>query len=129
MANEAYDLARRLLAALADQPRLMRLAAKLVRELEPCRHSVDFASVLWFGQSYSFTASQAHIVRLLWEAWRNGTPNMRQETLLARVGSEGDRLANLFRDHPAWNTLIVPGGAKGTFRLQEPMAEPTTDET
>src|SRR5207302_10397903 len=119
----ALALAQQLLSARADRPRLLPLAAKLVRELELCRHSVDFASVLWHGQLYGFSASQAATVRVLWAAWRNGTPDVRQETLLSAIGSESDRLADLFRNHAAWGTLIVSGPAKGTYRLQEPPAE------
>ncbi len=84
------------------------------------RHSIDFRSVNWFGAAYSFTPGQAAVVRLLWEARDNQTPDVGQETLLEAGGSEGSRLADLFREHTAWATLIVPGTSRGTFRLAAP---------
>ena len=86
----------------------------------PARHSRDFASVNWYGTYYTFTAAQARVVAALWEAWQNGTPDVRQETLLDEAGSESRKLANLFRDHPAWGVLIVPGAARGLYRLVSP---------
>jgi hypothetical protein len=87
------------------------------------RHSVDFRSVHWHGVDYQFTATQASIVRLLWEAWEAGTPDVGQETLLEGAGSDGNRLRDLFHRgaeiHPAWGTMIV-SFARGTYRLAEP---------
>ncbi len=84
------------------------------------RHGPDFRSVRWFGQSYQFSPAQAAIVRLLWTAWENDTPEVGQETLLAAAGSEGHRVKDLFKAdggmHPAWTKMIIPG-PKGTFRL------------
>ena len=65
----ALALARQLLAALADRPRLLPLAAKLVSALEPCRHSVDFASVRWHGQVYSFSSAMAQNFWIAIFAW------------------------------------------------------------
>jgi hypothetical protein len=79
------------------------------------KHSVDFRSVNWFGTRYAFTASQATVVRLLWEAWENDTPEVGQETLLEGSGSESNKLSDLFRDHSAWGSFIVPGTSRGTF--------------
>lgn len=88
----------------------------------PVSHSVDFRSVLWFGTSYSFTANQAPVVRLLHEHWQAGTPDVGDETLLLSVDPEAPppRLSNLFRGHPAWGTMILAGGSKGTHRLARP---------
>ena len=83
------------------------------------RHSSDFRSVNWYGQRYTFSAGQAAVVRLLWEAWQNDTPEVGQETLLDGAGSEGSKIADLFRDHPAWGQFVVPGGSRGTYRLAE----------
>ncbi len=84
-------------------------------------HSPDFRSVRWFGEVYGFTANQAPVVKCLYENWQNGTPDVGDETLLSAVDPESPplRLSTLFRDHPAWNTLIVSGGTKGTKRLAE----------
>ena len=86
----------------------------------PARHSPDFRSVHWFGVSYSFTALQGAMVRILWEAWEDGTPDVGQERLLEEAGSEANRIRDLFRGHPAWGALIGPGESRGAFRLLEP---------
>jgi hypothetical protein len=99
--------------------------ASAQQPLPPARHSLDFCSVHWYGTDYTFSLSQASIVKILWEAWDNGTPAVHQQTLLDRVGSSmadnsKPRLRDLFRDHPAWTTMIRPGSAKGTFCLVAP---------
>lgn len=83
------------------------------------QHSEDFRSVLWFGVNYSFTANQAAAVKMLWSNWKNGTPDVGDATLLEAVdhGSPPARLNVLFRDSPAWGTMIVRGATKGTHRL------------
>jgi hypothetical protein len=83
------------------------------------KHSDDFRSVRWFGTTYSFTTKQAPVVDLLYKHWRAGTPDVGDETLLLSVDPEAPpaRLSTLFRDHPAWGTMIVAGGSKGTHRL------------
>ena len=120
-AEDVHTLASQLFTVLlGKRPELVRLAAAIAARTHPCRHSRDFASVSWHGQSYTFSPSQAAAVKLLWQAWRNGTPELRQETILQAVSSDGNRLSDLFREHPAWGKLIVAGQAKGTFRLAEP---------
>jgi hypothetical protein len=83
------------------------------------RHCKDFRFVHWFGTDYTFTPTQAAVVRQLWEAWEDGTPGLGQETLLEGAGSTGDRLRDVFRGSPAWGTLVVPLG-KGLFALAPP---------
>ena len=87
-------------------------------------HSIDFRSVRWFRTIYSFTTNQAPVVRLLYEHWQAGKPDVGDETLLFSVDPEVPpaRLSTLFRDHPAWGTMIVGGGSKGTHRLSTPEA-------
>ena len=86
----------------------------------PARHSQDFRSVCWFGAEFTFTALQAAVLRVLWEAWEDGTPEVGRETILQAAGSESERLRDVFRDHPAWGTLIVTGSQRGTYLLAEP---------
>lgn len=85
-------------------------------------HSTDFRSVRWFGTVYSFTSNQASVVRLLFDHWQAGTPDVGDETLLNSVDPEAPpaRLNALFRAHPAWGTMIVSGGTKGVHRLSPP---------
>lgn len=83
------------------------------------RHSVDFVSVLWNGVEHAFTPMQAAIVRMLWQALADGTPELHGSTLLAQAESklQEDRLDPLFFRHPAWKTMIVRGKRRGTYRL------------
>lgn len=80
-------------------------------------HSEDFRSVSWFGETFTFTTKQAAILAALWAAQENGTPELSQEYLLDCAGSAGTRLRDLFRAHVAWQTIIVSGSKKGTYRL------------
>lgn len=79
------------------------------------RFSKDYRSANWKGQVYDFTPSQAAAVQRLHEAWLNGTPSLADETLIQAAGVE--RYADLFKKHPAKDTLIVTGRSKGTHRL------------
>jgi hypothetical protein len=96
--------------------------------LVPCQHSEDFRSVLWFGTNYTFTATQAACVSVLWRAWEQGTPDVAQATILqhVEVDAAAKRLVDIFRErksstyHPAWRTMIVKGSRKGTYRLNPP---------
>jgi len=95
-------------------------AAHLVQDTGPmaeARHSWDFRWVRWFGKDYSFTSTRAAVVKLLWEAWENGTPDVGGDALLDAVGSEAHRLRDVFRGHSAWGEMIVKGATKGAFRL------------
>ena len=83
-------------------------------------HSPDFRSVNWFGEVYSFTETQAAVVRVLWEAWERGTPDIGDRVLRNASGGNADRLADIFRDSPTWGTLIVEGRTRGTHRLADP---------
>jgi hypothetical protein len=85
-----------------------------------CAHSPDFRSVRWLGESYDFTAAQAVIVGMLWDAWERRTPDVGHETLLSGAGLETRRLADVFKGHPAWGTMIISGGTKGAARLSGP---------
>lgn len=83
------------------------------------RHSPDFRSINWFGMVYSFTEPQSHAVRLLWESWQNGTPDVSDKTLIRAAESEAVLLRDVFKDHPAWGGMIAEGGTRGTHRLRE----------
>ena len=100
---------------------IKRAAASLVEwwdeQMHGCRHSKDFRSVKWCGQSYLFTKSQALCVKVMWEASQQGTPEMEGLTILTDADAAGTRLIDVFRKHPAWGTMIVKGGTKGAYRL------------
>ena len=117
--DESLDLLK-----AGDTPRRPETTAESVKPTPDVGHSIDFRSVRWFGTLYSFTLNQAPVVRLLYEHWQAGTPDIGYETLLLAVDSEAPpaRLSILFRDHPAWGTMIVEGRGKGTRRLSKPEA-------
>ncbi|MHC4167924.1 MAG: hypothetical protein ACYSWQ_13270 [Planctomycetota bacterium] len=83
-------------------------------------HSADFRSVNWCGIRHSFTPTQAAIVKQLWDAWENGTPDVGQDTLLETAGSESKRLVDVFKDHKTYRQVIGKGNTKGSYRLIEP---------
>lgn len=84
-------------------------------------HSDDFRSVRWFGETYSFSAQQAACIKILWDNWEQGTPDVSGEYLLETCDSSSARVTDLFKRHKAWGAMIASGGSKGTYRLQEPM--------
>ena len=86
-------------------------------ESQEFRHSPDYASVNWQGQEYQFNNNQATYVRLLLEAWLEGTPSLSSHYLLSEILS-ASRMSGLFKRHPAWVSLIVPGEHRATYRLK-----------
>ena len=86
------------------------------QQVEEFRHSTDYASVIWRRHEYQFNKNQATCVRLLHEAWVEGTPYLSGHTLLSEI--EGAvKMSGLYRRHPAWKRLIVPGERQMTYRL------------
>jgi len=85
-------------------------------ESQDFQHSPDYASVNWRGREYQFNKNQATCVRLLHEAWLEGTPYLSGHHLLTTI--EGAvKMSGLFRRHPAWKRLILIGERKATYRL------------
>ena len=88
-------------------------------ENEVFKHTEGYTSVNLRGQQCTLTSRQAEVIQLLHEAYRNGTPEMHQEEIKAKL-SMGDsaRLKDRFRSDPdAWKCLITQGQKKGTLRL------------
>lgn len=65
----------------------------------PTAHSLDFRSVRWFGEEYTFTKTQAACLKVMWEAWEQGTPDLDQQTILNEADADSKRLVDVFRDH------------------------------
>ena len=86
-------------------------------QVEEFRHSPDYATVIWKGQAFYFNRHQAACVRLLHEGWMNGTELLGGDYLLGALGS-ASRMSDLFKRHPAWGSLIVPGERRATYRLK-----------
>jgi hypothetical protein len=85
----------------------------------PFTHSPDYRAVSWGEERFTFSPTQAGVVRQLWEAWERGEPGAGQEALLEGADSDARRLRDLFRHHLAWGRLIVPAG-QGVFTLAPP---------
>jgi hypothetical protein len=80
-------------------------------------HSPDFRSVNLDGHEHSLTGRQAQVVEFLYEMHQNKTPEVSQSLLLEHIESKYTELRYVFKDNPAWGTLVVPGRTKGTVRL------------
>ncbi len=86
------------------------------------RHSEDCSYLHWDGHDWHFkTDIQQAVVRLLVEAYEDGEPDVHQTDLLARAHTDCKRLRDVFKHHPAWGIVIVPGIKPGTFRLCIPV--------
>lgn len=83
----------------------------------PFRHSPDYRCCTHQGNEYNFSRAQAAVIEMLHCESRRGTPSVAGQTLLEQAESTSNRVADLFKDHPAWNTLVIVGGSKGTYRL------------
>ncbi|MEO1529308.1 MAG: hypothetical protein AAFX06_28135 [Planctomycetota bacterium] len=87
------------------------------------RHGKDYRSVRWGDTIFEFTPNQAAVVAILFKAFDNGTPAVGEVTLLEDSGVDSSRLRDVFRKHPAFSTMIVPGQTKGTFQIVDPEQE------
>jgi hypothetical protein len=85
-------------------------------------HSADFTTVNWFGTKYTFDDGlQAKAVGQLWAEYEKGGLGLSEKTIGEKIGSNAEnyRLANTFRGHPAWETMIVKV-RQGVYRLKKP---------
>lgn len=64
----------------------------------------------------AYTRKQAAVLAALRGA---GGGDVGEAELLRAADSDGARLRDLFRRHPAWNTLILPGAKPKTYRIDE----------
>jgi hypothetical protein len=103
---------------------LARISRQACRLLAPS-HSHDFSSARWYRRAFTFNATQARCVRLLWEAWETGSPCVNEGTIGDGVGSTQAtfRLRATFRSrqgiHPAWGAMIHHCG-RGSYCLRSP---------
>ena len=89
----------------------------------PAAHGPDFRSVNWYGQKYTFTGSQAAVVKILWHSWEKGCPDIGLATLLeaADAAFTTTRLKDVFKGHPALGLMIqATPKRKGLYRLVVP---------
>jgi hypothetical protein len=113
LAMTATDPARQQSTPPADSTTPPRL------DPERFRHGPDYRDCMWNGTHYTVTATQAACVKVLWEAWEHGTPEVGQQHILETAGSESSSLKDVFKGSTAWKTMIV-STRQGLFRLAEP---------
>jgi len=83
-------------------------------------HGSDFRDVTWHGTKHIFTPKQAACVSVLWKAWEQGNPFIADGTVLQKAGvGDKQRLRDVFRNHPAWGTMIVRGPQQDLHGLHE----------
>ncbi len=88
----------------------------------PFNVSSDFRSITKDGKKYSLTTKQTGAIKVLCEAYLNGTPEISESHILERAGSKSERsgaLKDLFkRNKEAFDNLIVPGKRRGLYGLK-----------
>ncbi len=98
-----------------------KLKEQFVRSLQAphtsLHHSEDFRAVSWRDRVFRFSPTQAKVIKVLMSAARAGGGELHEDEIIGRVQSGASRLVDLFREHPAWRSLIIRGSSKGVFRL------------
>jgi hypothetical protein len=83
------------------------------------KHTENFSAMYEPGLgTYHFHGEkQQAVAAALWAARANGTLEVSQAVLLRAADSDGARLHDLFRGHPAWGKLILRGRSPGSYTL------------
>ena len=86
------------------------------------KHTDNFSAVYWPGAGtfHFYGEKQQAVVAALWAARVEGTLEVTQTLLLRAADSDGARLHDLFRGHPAWGKLIQRGHSPGSYTLPPP---------
>jgi hypothetical protein len=112
-----------------EMPGEKTIAAQTATHVPPLAartHSDCFASVTWDGEPFTFTPSQAAVVKCLWMAMENGNSVITETSLLEKAGTSGNAIRHLFRSngiqHKAWGKMIIKSG-KYCFTLSPPKLE------
>jgi hypothetical protein len=79
--------------------------------------SADYRSIRYNGAAHTLTRNQAAIIKILHEAFQRGTPSVGKSELLAAIESKNVRIQDSFKRSPLWQTLVVSGKRRGTYRL------------
>lgn len=80
--------------------------------------SADCHWVKLHDTEYTFSHSQAAVMKALIDLSLRGPRELREATILEEAGKSGSKIRHLFGRHPAWRKLITPGIPKGTIRLR-----------
>ncbi len=106
-------------AVNAEQVEKKEQDASLVETQIDFKHSPDYRSVIIQEQTFTLTPNQAHVIKLLHEAYKNKPRDLGQDYILEEIGSPSSRLRSIFRSTAgACEALIAKGEKKGTVRLK-----------
>jgi len=86
-----------------------------IPEIKDFRYSPDFHGIYWKEKIFKFNKSQAIIVKALFKAYLNKASHLGGTYLSELAGREGKQMKDIFKNHPAWKTLII--GKSGNYRL------------
>ncbi|HZT80909.1 MAG TPA: sigma-70 family RNA polymerase sigma factor [Gemmataceae bacterium] len=128
-ADNAPELAAVVAGLSRELRRLRRAVRQLTRvaapapaaaaaQLAPIRFADDFRTAYWFGETIPLTETHAKVVRVLWEAYRKGTPDVCHDVLIRAAGSEAAKLSDVFKGSLAWGRLIV-SSSRGVYRVND----------
>jgi hypothetical protein len=78
--------------------------------------SEDYRGVLFRKRWYPLTRNQSLMVRVMYQAFLDGFPDVHKDKLLTAIESETSSVRDSWRASPLWNTLVV-SRKKGTYRL------------
>lgn len=95
------------------------LASRASDGTGPFGHSADYRAVHMHDRKFTLGPKQAGVIQHLHRAHMLGQPWCSGRDLLEHVGSDGDRLRDLFGAGDKWNTLILSDG-RGLYRLAIP---------
>lgn len=91
---------------------IVRIVEEKIVAFEP-----EESSALWFGVVITFSSAQLSCWQVLWENFLKGNLPISQARVLSRWRGESTQVADLFKRHPVWRTIIV-GDGKGRLWLR-----------
>ena len=81
--------------------------------------SKDGRTIIKDGREYSITSLQADAIRMLYNAYMEGSHELHQDYILEEIGSQSKRLRDVFRSRPeVWGDLIEKSKSRGMYRLK-----------
>lgn len=77
----------------------------------------DYRTARWLDQQLTFTECQAAAIRNLHRAHLDGRGALSGRLALAGSTCASSKMSDVFKHHPAWKTLVISGGSRGTYCL------------
>lgn len=102
-----------------ESDRRLRALETQQKTEEAVELSADNRTARFHGQHFKFGEKQGKVVSVLYNAYKAGTPEVRESVILARAGEQGSRIRDMLKHHPAWDTLIIKT-KPGYYRLKLP---------